>query len=121
LGQVTFTSISNQPSAFLPLAVADTAAPLPNGETGTPYKTNQNGEVVVLHTNSLLRTYRGTNGLEYLTLYGLSDINYTIESATNLNPPIGWQSVYTLTPANFIAITPGLETTNPAMFFRASQ
>jgi len=77
---------------------------------------------VVLHTNSLLRAFRGTNGQEYLTLYGLNDTNYTIESATNLAPPIAWQTAYTaLTPTNFIALTPGFGTTNQAMFFRAKQ
>ena len=121
LGQITFASASNQPSAFLPLQVAGAAAPMWDGTTDTPYKTTQNGEVVVLNSNSLLRANSGTNGQEYLTLYGLSGINYTIASATNLAPPAVWRPVYALTPTNFIAITPGIATTNPAMFFRARQ
>jgi hypothetical protein len=122
LGQITFTSASNQPSAFLPLPVAGLAASMLDGTTYTPYKAAQNGEVVVLFQRSLLRPFRGANGLEYLTLYGFSDTNYVIESTTNLNPPAVWQSAYpSLTPTNFIVVTPGFGTTNPAMFFRAKQ
>jgi hypothetical protein len=121
LGQISFASASNQPSAFLPLPVASVTAPMLDGTTYTPYKILQSGEVVVLLQRSLLRPARGTNGQEYLTLYGFSGTNYTIESATNLNPPAVWQSAYALTPTNFIALTPEFGTTNPAMFFRARQ
>jgi hypothetical protein len=124
LGQITFASASNQPSAFLPLPVASvTAAMLQDSTTYTPYKTTRNGEVVVLNTNSLplLRANRGTSGLQYLTLYGFSETNYVIESATNLNPPALWQPLYALTPSNFFAITPTISMTNPAQFFRAKQ
>jgi hypothetical protein len=122
LGQITFATASNQPSAFLPLPVASVTAPLlQDGTTYTPYKTAQEGEVVVLNKRSLLRRVWVTNGLESLTLYGLSGTNYTIESTTNLKPPAVWQPLFTLTPSNFNAATPGLGTTNPAMFFRARQ
>jgi len=119
LGEINFTSASNQPSAFLPLPVASATAPMLDGTTYTPYKGLQNGEVVVLHSNSLLRAYRGTNGLEYLTLYGFSGTNYTIQSATNLVPPVNWQTAYTLTPSNLIVLTPNLARTNPVVFYRA--
>jgi hypothetical protein len=122
LGQITFTSASNQPSAFLALPVASVTAPLlQDGTTYTPYQTAQDGEVVVLNKRSLLRRVSVTNGQEYLTLYGLTGTNYTIESTTNLQPPAVWQSVYALTPSNFIAVTPDFGTTNPALFFRARQ
>lgn len=122
LGRIAFLSASNQPSAFLPLPVASaTAALAENGATYTPYQTTQNGQVVVLNGRSLLQQSLGTNGQENLTLYGLSTTNYTIESATNLTPPVLWQPAYTLTPSNFIAVTPGVPATNPAMFFRAQQ
>ncbi|MDB6066648.1 MAG: hypothetical protein JWR26_2856 [Pedosphaera sp.] len=121
LGQISFASATNQPSAFLPLPVAGATAPMLDGSTYTPYLTAVNGEVVVLNKRSLLRQTPGTNNQESLTLYGLSGTNYTIESATNLIPPINWQPAYVLTPSNFIAVTPALATTNPAMFFRAKQ
>ena len=121
LGQITFTASSNQPSAFLPLSVADFMAPMRDGTTYTPYETVQDGEVVVLNKQSLERLWCGTNGDEYLTLYGFSGTNYTIESATNLDPVVVWEPVYTLTPSNFIAVTPALSMTNPAMFYRARQ
>jgi hypothetical protein len=122
LGQITFVSASNQPSAFLSLPVASVTAPLlQDGATYTPYKTAQDGEVVVLNQRSLLRRVGVTNGLEYLTLYGLTGTNYTIESTTNLKPPAVWQPLYTLTPSNFIAVTPDFGTTNPALFIRAKQ
>ncbi len=121
LGQISFTSASNQPSAFLPLPVAGATAPVLDGTTYTPYQAIQNGEVVVLDTNALLRAARLANGAEYLTLYGYSGTNYTIQSATNLAPPINWQTAYMLVPSNLIALTPNLPTTNPAIFYRAKQ
>ena len=122
LGQISFISSSNQPSAFLPLPIAGVTAPVMDGTTYTPYQTLQNGEVVVLHTNSLLRWSRGTNGQEYLTLYGFTGTNYTIESTTNLNAPASWQPVYAeLTPVNLVAITSSIAMTNRARFYRAKQ
>jgi hypothetical protein len=121
LGQISFGSAASQPSAFLPLPVASAIAPMLDGATYTPYSATQNGEVVVLNQRSLLRLGFDTNHQEYLTLYGLSDINYTIESATNLSPPVLWQPAYSLTPSNFVALSPDFSTTNPAMFYRAKQ
>jgi hypothetical protein len=121
LGQINFTSASSQRSAFLPLQVASAAAPMQDGAVYTPYETAQNGEVVVLNTNSLLRASRGTNGQEYLTLYGYSGINYTIESTTNLSPPVTWQPAFTLTPEDLFVLSPGLATTNRETFYRARQ
>jgi len=121
LGQITFTSVSNQPSAFLTLPVVNAAAPTLDGTSYTPYLATQNGEVVVLNTNPLLRENLGTNGTEYLALYGYSGTDYTIQSATNLASPIIWQNVYALVPSNFMALSPNLTVTNPAMFYRAKQ
>lgn len=120
LGQLQFTAVDNQPSAFLPLTVADATAPMLDGEAYTPNKTFQDGEVIVLHTNSLLRLTR-TNGLASLTLYGFSGTNYTIQSTTNLLPPVQWMDAFTLVPSNFIAIFPDLQMTNRATFYRAEQ
>jgi hypothetical protein len=121
LGWLCFTSASNQPSAFLPLPVAGLSAPMANGESATPWATTRNGEVVVLNGRPLLRQVAVTNGQEYLELYGYPGTNYTIESATNLVPPVDWRPVWALTPSDFTAATPELTTTNPALFFRASQ
>ncbi len=121
LGQITFVSASNQISAFLPLPVAGVAAPMLDGTTFTPYATTQDGEVVVLHIRSLLRQLHGANGMEQLELYGFSDTNYTIEFATNMNPPANWQPAFQLTPTNLVAITPALSFTNTATFYRAKQ
>ena len=122
LGQISFATASNQNWAFLPLPVASVTAPmLQDGSTDTPYKTTQDGEVVVMNERSLLRRSAGVDGLEHLTLYGYSGTNYTVESATDLTPPVIWQPLYSLTPSNFMAVTPGLITTNPAVFYRARQ
>jgi hypothetical protein len=121
LGQLTFTSVSNQPSAFLPLPVAGAVAPMSNGVSATPYETTQNGEVAVLNGRSLLRQVSVAGGLEYVALYGYPGTNYTIESATNLIPPVTWLPVCALLVSNWMAATPELTPTNPALFFRASQ
>jgi hypothetical protein len=121
LGQLAFLSASSQPSAFLPLPVTGATAPMLDGTTFTPYVSGQDGEVVVLHRNSLLRLSQGTNGAGRLTLYGFSGTNYTIESTTNLRPPVAWQPAFTLVPSNLIQVVPTLSFTNSALFFRARQ
>jgi len=124
LGQIQFASASNQPSAFLPLPVAGVTPALVNANAFAPSMTTRaNGEVVVVHTNSLLRMYRGSGNQWYLTLYGLPETSYTIESATNLMPPVVWQTAYSgLLPAtNLIALTPNFGATNRATFYRARQ
>ena len=121
LGQIQFTAPNTSPSAFLPL-VGDVTALMVNGESDTPFKTNQNGEVVVINGNSLLRRVTGTNGLDYLTVYGLSGVSYTIESATNLRPPVVWSPFITnVIPTNLVALTPYYVTTNWMTFLRARQ
>ena len=78
--------------------------------------------MVVINGNSLLRRGKGTNGLEYLTLYGLSGVNYSIESATNLRPPVVWSPFITgVIPTNLVAVTPYFTLTNWMTFLRAKQ
>jgi hypothetical protein len=122
LGQITFFAISNQPSAFLPLVVDGVTAPLPGGAVYTPDATAEDGQVVVLNKRSLMRQWFGTNGQQYVTLYGLSGTNYTLEATTNLGVAADWHPFFAgLIPTNFIIVTPGAGLTNPAMFFRAQQ
>ena len=122
LGRINFASISNQSSAFLPLPVADATAPMLDGMIYTPYKALQNGEVVVIRTNSLVRQVR-TNGQEYITLYGLNGTNYIIQSTTNLASPIVWQTAFSgLVPSvGLTALTPIFAATNKMTFYRGLQ
>ncbi len=121
LGQIGFLAISNQPSAFLPLPIADASGPRPDG-TDTPFRNFHDGEVAVIHIQSLLRALAESNGQRHLTLYGLAGTNYTIESATNLSPPTAWMPVLSLTPsATMILSTSDLGSSNAAIFYRARQ
>jgi hypothetical protein len=120
LGQVNFTAIPNQPSAFLPLNIAAAAGPRPDG-SDSPVQTYHDGEVAVIRTNPLLRIYGGSSGAESLTLYGLPGTNYSIEFATNLNPPVAWSPAVGVNLTNFIFTTGNLGSSNAAAFFRAKQ
>jgi hypothetical protein len=121
VGRLAFASASNQPSAFLPLPVSTIRAPVVNyGYNSASQIAAQNGEVEVIRTNSLLRAYQGTNHTRYLALYGLAGTNYTLQSTTNLAPPINWTTVLTaLMPSDMVVLTPNLGTTNRAIFYRA--
>lgn len=122
LGQIVFTPGSNQPSAFLPLLVDGVTSKIQNGTVATQTDSAQNGEVIVLNKTPLLRWAPDSNGVQFVTLYGYTGTNYTIESTPNLRTPVLWTPVYTnLTPSNFIAFTPNVIKTNPVMLFRAKQ
>ncbi|MGC9944006.1 MAG: hypothetical protein ABSE48_19440 [Verrucomicrobiota bacterium] len=115
-GQLTFAAVSNRPSAYLPLRVADGTALRADGITDAPLSSIQDGYVVVLNRQSCLHLSGDTNGLDYITLYGFSGTNYTIESATNLKAPIKWQPVFDLTPSDFIGLLLGLPTNDEAIY-----
>lgn len=121
LDQITFFAVSNQPTAYLKVQAADVTVARADGIMDTPISSLQDGYVVVLNKRSLLHLSGQTNGLQYVTLYGFSGTNYTIESTTNLSPPVVWSPDFDLTPSNFIGLLPGLVTTNAAMFYRAVQ
>jgi hypothetical protein len=123
LGHVSFTAVRDQPSAFLELPIAD-ATGTRIGGTDAPRKFLQDGEVVVINSNPLLRARLAQSNNAYresLTLYGLPGTNYVIESTTDLDPPVVWTPVDSLTPPGFMMSIGDLENTNAAIFYRARQ
>ena len=93
VGQLGFTAVSNQNSAFVPLIISEIQGTKPNG-TPVGNSFGQSGRVVVIGTQPLLEAWRGTNSQRMLTLFGNPGTSYEIFYNTNLlktNWFLGWR------------------------------
>ena len=91
LGQLAFTSLSNAPSAFVPLTVAGLAA----AKADLLLVTNlfaQSGRIAVVAQAPLLEETVLGDGTRQLTLYGQPWSSYQIDFSSDPNNPGGWQS-----------------------------
>ena len=88
--------------------------------TDNPGGVPGNGQVNVLPVAQpqLKAGSQGTNSFQFQFL-GQAEVRYTIQRATNLAPPIAWQSIQTTTPSadGLIQITDSAAT-NTAQFYR---
>jgi N-acetylneuraminic acid mutarotase len=116
VGDLGFTAVSNQSSAFVSLPITDVRGLKPDSKLlakayGGP------GRVVVVGPEPLLEAGLGTNQSVLLTLYGLPGMIYTFEWKTNLLEA-NWVSGWSLEMTN-LSQTFEVPATNPAQFFRA--
>jgi len=118
LGQLDFTAVSPQISAFLDLSFSDTTGLREDG-TVIPKNLFNGGIATVIGAESLLRAFVGTNGHRSLILYGSPGSTHTIQLSTSLVPTV-WQNVSLHTLTNFTELI-NLGDTSPAAFYRAKQ
>ncbi|HWY78463.1 MAG TPA: hypothetical protein VN281_22810, partial [Verrucomicrobiae bacterium] len=60
-------------------------------------------------------------GSRSLIMYGVSGINYTLQTGTNLNNPASWTNQLSFSMTNSFYIFPGIQPTNRIQFFRIRQ
>jgi hypothetical protein len=115
------SAVSNQPSAFVPVAISGGVGAQPDGTLVTNYL-SQAGRVVVIGEEPLLEASTRSNGQPGLTLYGATNWNHTLETAPELGNPAGWQPAWTnLHTTNLVRhLVPG-SATNGTWFFRAKR
>jgi hypothetical protein len=119
IAQLNFQTVTNQPSAFINLPVAITAANKPNG-TAYTNRFPQAGQVAVVNDLPLLQVAPSGNSGLALTLFGKVGTNYQVQCATNLVAPVNWFPLNTYNLTN-VAQTLNLNPTNPVVMYRVQQ
>ncbi len=119
IAQLNFTAVSNQPSAFVPLA-----ADLPLGTNATPAVTNafslQSGRVIIVGPQPLL-DMQLVGGSRNLVLYGIPGGSYQIQSSTNVGLDGAWRNFTRVPMTNLSQVFPNLDPAQSSVFFRAYQ
>jgi hypothetical protein len=117
LAQLNLTAISNQTSAFIPLAPQSLQGLNADGSIVNNFAV-ESGRLVVVGNDPLLEALRAANGSRSLALYGLPGDAYEIQSATNLAQPVAWQNVLSVPMTNLQAVL-ALNSSPPNIFYRA--
>lgn len=87
LGQLEFTAVPGQVSAFVPLRLSNLSADQANGEP-VPKPLTHDGRVAVIGLAPLVEALLSANEARTVVLYGTPGKNYAVERATNqVNAP----------------------------------
>jgi hypothetical protein len=120
LVQLGFTAVTSQPSAFVPLLIAQLEGSQTNG-LRLANALGQNGRVVVIGAEPLLEIPLTEARKQALILYGRPGTVYAIQAATNLAPTASWQSITNLSLTNIAQVIPAINTSAPRIFYRAAE
>ena len=118
LGQLTFTAVAGQSSAFVPLTVAGLATTKPDASSVSQLVA-QSGRVVVVGHESLLEALRAPDGSRTLRLYARTNATYAIEYANALSGSNRWTSWVRVPMTNFSATFQPTQPIAPSVFYRA--
>jgi hypothetical protein len=117
VSQLTFQSVANQSSAFVPLFLSNVAAIQSNGSP-LPRALGQPGRVVYLGREPLLEMVESAQQVD-LTIYGSGD-TYSIESTPSLAPGFQWTPFWSGVLIDYMDVIP-VDPTEESQFFRAIQ
>ncbi|MGO8700795.1 MAG: cadherin repeat domain-containing protein [Limisphaerales bacterium] len=119
LAQLSFLAVPKSPSAFVSLPVGNVSAAKPDGSAYANYIT-QSGLVTLVQNAPLLTACITPGSQRNLTFYGLPGVNYQVQYATHLNPPVVWTPLLNYTQTNGI-ISINVPTTDGIVFYRLSR
>jgi len=119
LSSLAFTASSNQTSAFVPLNVSGLAAVQGNG-VPVPRTISNDGRIAIVGTAPLLEALIRTNGQRTVILYGIPQMNYTLESTTSLADGVSWTIEWQGMLTNLFQVF-DMGTTNQTIFYRAKE
>ena len=118
VGQLCFTAMGGQSSAFVPLEIVDVEGRKPNGVlVANAY--GQSGRVVVVGEQPLLEAFIATNGQLALILYAQPGTTNLLQRTTSLNAPAEWQPMGRTVTSNLIEIIQPILMPERTLFLRA--
>jgi hypothetical protein len=119
LGQLWFRAVSNQTSAFIPVAFDNL---LLSKLDGNPVSNvlAQSGRVVLIANEPLLEA-SVVGGSRRMTIYGKPWSAYALEYSTDLSNPNGWRVHSRIPFTNFFVNVAGLPMHGPNTFYRAAE
>ena len=116
---IHFLAQADQTSAFLAVPITSATANKANGATFSNLG-SQDGEVVVVGTQPLLRPVADPDQGRVLSLYTNPALNYQIQFSTNLTATVAWQTLQNFQPTNLVQRV-NLDSANPNIFYRLMQ
>lgn len=117
LATLSFTTSSNQTSAFIPLAISELLAMQVNG-IPMPKTLSNNGRVVAVGAAPLMEAQFYTNAHRGLVLYANPGIPCVLESSPNPADPASWQVGWQGSLTNLFQVFDLIDT-GPSIFYRA--
>ena len=117
VGELGFTAVPGQSSAFVPLQVRDVTGLKPDG-TNVANAYGYPGRVVVIGPEPLLEAWLSGQTNVALRLYGNPGSNYLMSWTTNL-PPTTWTPGWWSDPLTNLWETWEIPPTEPQLYFRA--
>ena len=118
LAQLSFTAVSNQTSAFVPLQVTELDGTR-SDTTLLAHTFAQSGRVVVIANQPLVEAGFAPDNSRQLTLYGKAWMSYAIQYSTNLSNPNGWKQLRYFAQTNMVTTLTGLGVPGPGVYYRA--
>ena len=115
---LNFTTISNQPSAFVKLSFTDLVGYQADGGRVANFFP-QSGRVVIVGEEPLLECVMETYAQPRLVLYGKPGWNCDVKACPTLDPPTPWQLQGQATVTNLVQTLDLEPATNATRFFRA--
>jgi hypothetical protein len=119
LGNLNFTTVSNQTSAFIPMNTTIISGAKPNS-TQFVGRFPDVGEVVVVKDVPLLKSLVATNASRTLNLYGKVGTSYQVLYTTNLTTSPVWQLLTTYSHTSVAQSLP-VNNSAPVIFYRLKQ
>jgi hypothetical protein len=116
VGLLSFAALTNQSSAFVPLAIINVSGHKPDGGLAASAY-GQAGQVVIIGKEPLLEAALGTNDQRLLTLYGNPGASYQMAYSTNLLTT-NWVPVWQGTMTNLSEVFQA-DHTPSQLFYRA--
>jgi hypothetical protein len=121
LARLSFSAITNQSSAFVPLHISSVAGTRV-GAGLTPSTLANDGRVVIVGDQPLLETLPPTNGNRQLMFYGKRNSTNRIQYATRLGTNVVWtnRATITITTSNQYRVLPVGNSPAPPVFYRVT-
>lgn len=118
VAQLSFSTIVNQQSAFVPLSVRPFSATKSDG-TFIADRPSEPGRAVIIAQEALLEAAFNTDGSRRLMLFGKPASTYAIEYSTNPTAAGSWVRLPAGVTLNTLsAAVPGIDATASQVFFR---
>jgi hypothetical protein len=116
LARLQFTTVSNQPSVFVPLTISSMAY-TPAAAGLTPTLLANSGRITIIGAQGLLEA-RLTNNQRQLVLYGKPGVTYTIESRFGFGPGTAWVTRSSFAMTNSVRVVTAPSALAPLIFYR---
>jgi hypothetical protein len=118
IAQLNFTTVPNQPSAFIPFAPQSLSGVTAAGSGNIIYGAEA-GQLVVIGTQSLLAASTDSRGNRDLALYGNPWRSYEIQYSTNFMNPSAWNNELRIPMTNLVETFTALGPNLPVVYYRA--